>query len=209
MIAARDYTLIQGLPGTGKTSTIAFVARLLAALGKRVLITSYTHAAVDNVLLKLKECGVAATDDNNPCPALLRVGRNSSCHPGIRPILASTVALGIDALETSNSTTISEHAIPSAESLRRSVSSARIVGVTALTVPRSPLLVGEHFDVVIVDEAGQISQPAIIGALMGADAFVLVGDHMQLPPLVVSELAGKGGTFLAREGTLQACDCSN
>jgi len=27
---------------------------------------------------------------------------------------------------------------------------------------------------------------------MGADSFVLVGDHMQLPPLVVSELAGKG-----------------
>lgn len=191
VISAMDYTMIQGLPGTGKTSTIAFVARLLAALGKRVLITSYTHAAVDNVLLKLMECGVATTDETMDYPALLRVGRYSSCHPGIRPILATTVALGLDAAE-SPSVPIGENAMPTAESMRRSVSSARIVGVTALTVPRSPLLVGQDFDVVIVDEAGQISQPAIIGALMCAKTFVLVGDHMQLPPLVVSELAAKG-----------------
>jgi DNA replication ATP-dependent helicase Dna2 len=83
--------------------------------------------------------------------------------------------------------------MPSADSLKRTMSSARIVGVTALSIPRSPLLIGEHFDVVIVDEAGQISQPAIIGALISADSFVLVGDHMQLPPLVSSELAEKGG----------------
>ena len=193
MIAAKDYTLIQGLPGTGKTSTIAFVARLLAALGMRVLITSYTHAAVDNVLLKLIACGVASRNANSPMPAILRVGRKASCHPGVHPILATTVAAN---LEVESGSAPDVYSIPSAESLRQAVSTARIVGVTALTVPRSPLLVGEHFDVVIVDEAGQISQPAIIGALMAAESFVLVGDHMQLPPLVVSELAGKGGKFL-------------
>ena len=60
-------------------------------------------------------------------------------------------------------------------------------------------MLSEHFDVVIVDEAGQISQPAILGVLMAADSFVLVGDHMQLPPLVVSEAAeheGEAGTNL-------------
>jgi hypothetical protein len=85
------------------------------------------------------------------------------------------------------------HSSPSAESLRQVVSSAAVVGATALSAPRSPLLVGEHFDIVIVDEAGQISQPAIIGALLTADSFVLVGDHMQLPPLVSSDLADMGG----------------
>lgn len=193
MIAANDYALIQGLPGTGKTSTIAFVARLLAARGKRVLITSYTHAAVDNVLLKLIEFGVASCDANSPLPAILRIGRKASCHPQVHPVLATTVAAQ---LEVDAGSAPDDFAMPSAESLKRSVSAARIVGVTALTVPRSPLLLGEHFDVVIVDEAGQISQPAIIGALMAADSFVLVGDHMQLPPLVVSELAGIGGKFI-------------
>jgi len=70
---------------------------------------------------------------------------------------------------------------------------ARIVATTALSIPRSSLLLGEHFDVVIVDEAGQISQPAVLGALMAADSFVMVGDHLQLPPLVSSELSAQGG----------------
>ena len=42
------------------------------------------------------------------------------------------------------------------------------------------------FDVCIVDEASQISQPACLAPLIHADRFVLVGDHKQLPPLVVS-----------------------
>lgn len=176
---------------TGKTSTIAFVARLLAARGKRVLITSYTHAAVDNVLLKLLEKGLSATNKVYALTPLVRVGRGSSCHPGVHPILSSRIAVDLEQPEASECD--KERIMPSADSLRRTMSSARIVGVTALSIPRSPLLIGEHFDVVIVDEAGQISQPAIIGALIAADSFVLVGDHMQLPPLVSSELAEKGG----------------
>jgi DNA replication ATP-dependent helicase Dna2 len=105
--------------------------------------------------------------------------------------LSSRIAVDLEQPEASESD--KERIMPSADSLKRTMSSARIVGVTALSIPRSPLLIGEHFDVVIVDEAGQISQPAIIGALISADSFVLVGDHMQLPPLVSSELAEKGG----------------
>jgi DNA replication ATP-dependent helicase Dna2 len=192
VMIAKDYSLIHGLPGTGKTSVIAFIIRLLVAHGKRVLITSYTHSAVDNVLLKLMEKGVASTDANTPVPALIRIGNKSSCHPSVHSLLVDSVA---SSLET-NSNDPHVPVKPSAESLRRAMNSARIVGVTALTVPRSPLLFKERFDVVIVDEAGQISQPAVIGALMAADTFVLVGDHMQLPPLVVSELAGMGGELL-------------
>jgi DNA replication ATP-dependent helicase Dna2 len=184
---------VQGLPGSGKTSTIAFVARLLAAHGKRVLITSYTHAAVDNVLLKLIECGVTVNSNNEH--ALLRIGKKGSCHVGVHPILAKTVALQ---LESDLNTQQRKHTTPTSEYLRIAMSNARIVGVTALSIPRSPLLFRENFDVVIVDEAGQISQPAIIGALLAADSFILVGDHMQLPPLVVSELAEKGGRFIHR-----------
>lgn len=179
-MCAKDYSLVQGLPGTGKTSTIAFVARLLASHGKRVLITSYTHAAVDNLMMKLMEKGMAA---NNASAPLLRVGNKSSCHPNVHSILASTVAAAREGVDE----------YPSPDSLDSVVSSAKIVGVSALTIPRSSLLIGQHFDVVIVDEAGQISQPAILGALMAADLFVLVGDHMQLPPLVQSEVAEQGG----------------
>lgn len=88
---------------------------------------------------------------------------------------------------------------PSAEALHKIVSSAHIVGITALSCPRSPLVFGQHFDVVIVDEAGQITQPTAIGPLLSADSFVLVGDHKQLPPLVKSEAASNGGKLCGIE----------
>ena len=186
IICAKDYSLVQGLPGTGKTSTIAFVARLLAAHGKRVLITSYTHAAVDNLMMKLIESGMAAANHSAP---LIRVGNKSSCHSNVHSILATTVATARESQQEGGVD------LPSPDSLSSVMSSAKIVGASALTIPRSSLLVGQHFDIVIVDEAGQISQPAILGALMAANSFVLVGDHMQLPPLVHSEVAEQGGKF--------------
>ena len=53
VITAQDYALILGCPGAGKTHTIACLVRALVSLGKSVLLTSYTHSAVDNILLKL------------------------------------------------------------------------------------------------------------------------------------------------------------
>jgi len=190
----RDYALIQGLPGTGKTSTIVFMARMLASQGKRVLITSYTHSAVDNCLLKLIESGVAATYDERPTSCVLRIGEKSTVHAGVQCVLASNVAANLEASRTKER--LGDEIGPSAESYKKAVSAARIVGATALKIPKSPLLANEHFDVVIVDEAGQITQPALLGALAAADSFVLVGDHMQLPPLVVSESALEGGKFV-------------
>lgn len=184
VISMNDYACIQGLPGTGKTSTIAFIARLLAAQGQRVLITSYTHAAVDNLLMKFIESGVHGSHRHPNCSDLVRIGNKSSCHPDVHPILAAQVALDRENLVGGK---------PSAGALYQVMSEARIVGCTALTVPRTPLLAKQHFDVAIIDEAGQISQPAILGALASADSFVLVGDHMQLPPLVADDAAEQAG----------------
>lgn len=44
-----------------------------------------------------------------------------------------------------------------------------------------------------MDEASQITLPTCLGPLRFADKFVLVGDHHQLPPLVRSKSAKKGG----------------
>lgn len=55
---AKDYALILGMPGTGKTTTIAYLIKTLVTQGKSILLTSYTHSAVDNVLLKVREIGI-------------------------------------------------------------------------------------------------------------------------------------------------------
>lgn len=117
---------------------------------------------------------------------IARIDRYSRCHPRVKPYIVEELAGEIAECCGQR---------PSAESLKTVVSSAMVVGVSALTIPRSSMLIDQHFDVVIVDEAGQISQPAIIGALMAAKSFVLVGDQMQLPPLSISELSSEQGEF--------------
>ena len=54
-LLTRDYLVIKGYPGTGKTSTIVALVEALRKQGVSVLITSYTHSAVDNILLKLNQ----------------------------------------------------------------------------------------------------------------------------------------------------------
>lgn len=62
-----DMLLVQGPPGTGKSRTIAEIARECAARGQRVLVSSHTNRAVDNVLEKL-----------SPALRSLRVGNEGS-----------------------------------------------------------------------------------------------------------------------------------
>ena len=50
-----------------------------------------------------------------------------------------------------------------------------------------------HFDVVIIDEASQLMEPATLALALLGSAFVLVGDHMQIAPLVHSEPAQGAG----------------
>jgi len=54
-LGAHDYALVLGMPGTGKTTVIAALIRVMVAMGKTVLLTSYTHSAVDTILLKLQD----------------------------------------------------------------------------------------------------------------------------------------------------------
>ncbi len=69
-----DYVLLRGLPGTGKTTLIVALIRVMAALGKSVLVTSYTHSAVDNILIKLKEKQAEAGEVGG---GFIRIGRLS------------------------------------------------------------------------------------------------------------------------------------
>ncbi|MEV4002442.1 AAA domain-containing protein [Actinomadura sp. NPDC049753] len=70
-LAVPDIGLILGPPGTGKTRTITEIARACAAARERILITSFTNRAVDNVLQELPSDLV-----------ILRVGRDDGVTPG-------------------------------------------------------------------------------------------------------------------------------
>lgn len=55
---SQDLCVIQGMPGTGKTQVISILILLLVLMNKRVLISSHTHTAIDNILLRLLPFGM-------------------------------------------------------------------------------------------------------------------------------------------------------
>ena len=49
--------MVLGTPGSGKTTAIVVLVKILAQLKKRVLVVSFTNSAIDNVLIRLKKGG--------------------------------------------------------------------------------------------------------------------------------------------------------
>ncbi|KAH6597528.1 hypothetical protein BASA50_004445 [Batrachochytrium salamandrivorans] len=155
VMRAQDYALILGMPGTGKTTVIGHILKLLIQSGKSILLTSYTHSAVDNILLKIKDTGIA----------FLRMGDIGKVHPSLKNIVEE---------QRKQLTTVAQ-----AEQYYTSVP---IVATTCLSL-NHPIFSKRRFDYCIVDEASQIILPVCLGPIRLANVFILVGDHYQLPPI--------------------------
>lgn len=163
-LSAQDYALVLGMPGTGKSTTIAALVRILVSLGQSVLLCSHTHSAVDTIVAKLLDQPV------------LRLGPLSRIHPRVR-------ACALDSK-------LSREA--SIEEFNALVESAPIVAATCLATGDAALA-RRTFDVCIVDEASQITLPTCLGPLRLAAKFVMIGDHYQLSPLVRDSEAASHG----------------
>ena len=165
-IMSERYSLIRGMPGTGKTTTIVGLVRLLARMGQSVLLVAYTHSAVDTILTKLQSSG----------QPFLRLGRLERVKPELWPSCADRLAEGVT----------------SVSGLERLYSGYSVVASTCLAVSH-PATSGRQFDWVVCDEASQALLPSVLPALLLAKRFILVGDHAQLPPTVQSSRAKEGG----------------
>ncbi|WP_435333141.1 AAA domain-containing protein [Haloarchaeobius sp. TZWWS8] len=153
-VTAQDFALIHGPPGTGKTYTIARAVRAMVERGERVLLSSFTNRAVDNLLEALRDQGF---DD------ICRVGTET----GVREDMLD---LRLD-----------QSGDPD-ECVDR-LESASVVAATTATCGGT-VMREQEFDVALVDEAGQLTEPGTLAAVNLAGRFVLVGDHQQLPPVV-------------------------
>ena len=60
-----------------------------------------------------------------------------------------------------------------------------VVGATPFAA-RSRRLRGVEFDAVIVDESSQVTLPLAVMAMLAADVYIFIGDHKQLPPVVMT-----------------------
>lgn len=48
-LSSRDFCLIYGMPGSGKTHVLVHLVKCAVAVGMSVLVAAYTNAAVDNL----------------------------------------------------------------------------------------------------------------------------------------------------------------
>ena len=156
-VAAEEFALVHGPPGTGKTYTLATIVRALVERGDRVLVSAFTNRAVDNALEALEEQGF--TD-------VVRVGTES----GVR--------------EDMQEYRLDRAGEPATCAGR--LQEAPVVAATTASCG-SRALRTQAFDAAVVDEAGQLTEPGTLAAVALADRFVLVGDHNQLPPVARAE----------------------
>ena len=156
-VAAEEFALVHGPPGTGKTYTIARTIRALVERGDRVLLSAFTNRAVDNALEAVRD---------RDFEAVLRVGTES----GVR--------------EDMQDVRLEQRGDPGERV--RELREAPVVAATTATCG-SRVMREQSFDVAVVDEAAQLTEPETLAAINLADRFVLVGDHEQLPPVVRAE----------------------
>ena len=156
-VGAEDCALIHGPPGTGKTYTLGKTVQALVERGNRVLLSAFTNRAVDNALGELRDQGF--TD-------FLRVGTESGVRDDMLP-----------------------YRLEQAGDPDERVGELRDAQVVAATTAScgSRVMREQEFDVAVVDEAGQLTEPGTLAATTLSERFVLVGDHQQLPPVVQAD----------------------
>ena len=165
MIQAKDYYLLWGPPGTGKTSIMikSYIQYIIEETDENILLLAYTNRAVDELCDAIRALGEKVED------CYLRVGSATATGPAYRSRLVGSYIAG-----SSKRSEILDKLSP----IRI------VVGTVSSLVNKPELFKLKKFASAVVDEASQILEPNIVGLLTEVGKFILVGDHKQLPAVV-------------------------
>jgi hypothetical protein len=189
-LGSPDLAILEGPPGSGKTTAICEIVQQLVERGERVLLCASTHVAIDNVLERL-------LDSQSPIDAV-RIGKVDKVDEKVQ---ATQLDERVGALVAAWKRQPNRGKYGDAEleemAERTVIMAANLTCGTTMGIVNHPLFRGRdedlqvwerpittmpHWDVLIVDEASKtLIQEFMVPALM-ARRWIVVGDVRQLPP---------------------------
>ncbi|TNY18032.1 P-loop containing nucleoside triphosphate hydrolase protein [Rhodotorula diobovata] len=214
-LSSEEVALIWGPPGTGKTQTLVEIIRQLVRDDKRVLVCGASNLAVDNILARLSvphpnySEAIPLTRVGHPARVLSGLTRHtldaqsaqSDTSALLDDIKGDLAALegqlrggsGKNRIRGSERKKMWEEVRELRKEFRKRqgglvsevVSKAKVVLATTHGAGGRSLDKFE-FDVVIIDEAAQATEPACWIPIMKGKKLILAGDHLQLPPTLKS-----------------------
>lgn len=168
MITAKDYFLLWGPPGTGKTSVMLknLVKYLHENTKENILLLAYTNRAVDEI------CEAVISIGHHYTEKYLRIGSR----------LATNEKFSGQLLEQQIKNYKSRHEILTLLNEKRIY-----ISTVSSIIGKTELFHLKQFDTVIIDEASQILEPMLVGLLSKLKKWILIGDHKQLPAVVAQD----------------------
>jgi ATP-dependent RNA/DNA helicase IGHMBP2 len=232
-LAAEDIAIIHGPPGTGKTTTVVELIRQAVRRGNKVLACAPSNLAVDNMMERLLAAGEKAVRLGHPARVLpdvrehaldLMVDRHDDVRLA-RKLVREAYILRDRAAKYKRAKPEPGAKREMREEAKQLLADAR--RLEALVVEQildhadvlcatttgidSEVLGQRTFQLAVIDEASQSTEPGCWIPLLRSERVVLAGDPRQLPPTVVSVDAAAEGfavSLLERIVDLHGSDVS-
>lgn len=213
-LASRDISIIHGPPGTGKTTTVVELIHQAVLRGEKVLATAPSNTGVDNLLERLALRDIRVVRIGHPARVQELLQRHTldaivELDGGMKVV--RDMMREAEQLSKKASKFTRGKPAPGAKQdwraeARRLRDDAKLfekqiiahvldrADVICATTTFDPDVLGDRrFDLAVIDEACQSTEPGCWPVVLRAEKIVLAGDHCQLPPTVLSADAAREG----------------
>ncbi len=188
-LATPDFALLEGPPGSGKTTVILELITQIISRGGRVLLCGSTHVAIDNVLERLKQQGPdgkSLIEKFNILP--VRIGDVNRISEEVKEFqlneqverLGISEDLLLDVANLVCGTTIGILQHPKFKKRKPYYDKYRKPHFNEPIIP--------EFDYLIIDESSKTTFQEFLVPALYAKRWILVGDVLQLSPFTDREI---------------------